>query len=634
MLKKQSFMAVMVVVLAIAFLTPNAFALNYSGRQGNKATFETLEEARVSSPVAAASMESFGRKMAHKSHPVLDGYPKGTTFVYRSANLYGGRAARSNTNILVFSDKSFTSKDDALTYLKGLGVIDIIDEVIGSVVLVTPSDPKAGFTASDQKNYYALQTAMLSLNAFERVNDVMTGYSDAAYFGGFGFLYVVGIDGGATFFNNYVASTVDYAGRLAGVLLINGKMADIYKVASPLPAYLVNAPEAVQAKYKAANATDAVRGNATATTYFNQAFPLRQVIVSNDTNPNTVAAVKNAYDEIFSRTMRIPVLKQGLNSAGTPYQGYNLDQSPYSLSPRNIVTNGVAPGGITVITHQEDKFSSIKTPAGEYLQTWYEYIPKEVLEGKTAPGSVPLVLALHGGGDDPQAFVEECGWLELAREKRFIIVAPEHQALDVTPAMGEALQALIAYMIKTYPAIDASRVYASGYSMGGIATLSISTSHPRILAAAVNMAGARYEYTKEMDAQFQSTELPMMFLTSAYDSTLNIRWEDGSLTQNVQTVLNKFLAYNKMSQLSFDFDAHPKNGFKADAWSTIHLNGEDESYVWYLNNKMDIPMVALSYTENHIHALYPGYANVAWDYMKRFSREQKTGEIKYDPNAR
>ena len=113
-----------------------------------------------------------------------------------------------------------------------------------------------------------------------------------------------------------------------------------------------------------------------------------------------------------------------------------------------------------------------------------------------------MVLALHGGGDDPQAFVEECGWLELAREKRFIIVAPEHQALDVTPAMGEALQALIAYMIKTYPAIDASRVYASGYSMGGITTLSISTSHPRILAAAVNMAGARYEYTEKWTRSF------------------------------------------------------------------------------------------------------------------------------------
>ncbi len=634
MLKKQSSMAIIVVLLASLLPVPKAFALNYNGRQGNAATFETLEEARASSLAAAATRETFGRKMAYKSHPVLDNYPKGTTFVYRSANLYGGRAARSNTNILVFSDKSFTRKEDAFAYLKGLGVVGIIDDVIGSVVLVTPADPKAGFTASDQKNYYALQTAMLSLNAFERVNDVMTAYSDAAYFGGFGFIYVVGIDGGATFFNNFIASTVDYAGRLAGALLINGKMADFYKVASPLPAYLVNAPESVQTRYKAANATDAAKGNATSITYFNQALPLQQVIVSEKANADPSVDVEKAYVEILSKTMRIPVLKQGLNSAGTPYQGYNLDQSPYSLSPRNIVANGVTPGGITVTAHQEDKFSGIKTPAGEYLQTWYEYVPKEVLDGKAAPGSVPLVLALHGGGDDPQAFVEECGWLELARQKRFIMVAPEHQALDVTPAMGEALQALINYMIKTYPAIDASRVYASGYSMGGIATLSISTSHPKVLAAAVNMAGARYDFTKEMDAQFESTELPMMFLTSAYDSPLNILWEDGSITANVQKVLNKFLGYNKMSPLSFDFNAHPKNGFKASAWSSMRLNGEDESDVWYLNNKNDIPMVALSYTENHIHALYPGYATVAWNYLKQFSREQKSGEIKYNPNAR
>jgi len=628
-MSKMQLCLTMALALTTLSFAPWASALNYSNRQGNKATFETLEEARVSSPVAAAAMESSGRKMAYKSHPVLDGYPAGTTYVYRSANLYGGRAARSNTNILVLSDKSFASKDAALAYLKDLGAINIIDEAIGSLVLITPSDPKAGFTAADQKCYYALQTTMLSLGPLERANNVVTSNSDASYFGGFGFLYVIGVDGGATFFNNYISSTVDYAGRLAGVLLINGKMADIYKVASPLPAYLVNASPAVLAKYKAANQTDAVKGDAKTTIYFNQALPLQQVVVSSDASPNPAVIVRKAYDEVFSRTMRIPVLKQGMNSAGTPYQGYNLDQAPYSLNPRNIVTDGVAPGGISVIAHQEDRFSSIKTTAGEYLQTWYEYVPKEVLEGKAAPGSVPLVLALHGGGDDPQAFVEECGWLELARQKRFIMVAPEHQALDTTPAMGEALQALIAFMMKTYPSIDASRVYASGYSMGGIATLSISTSHPRTLAAAVDMAGARYEYTKEMDTQFQETELPFMFLTSAYDSTLNIVWEDGSVTKNVQTLLNKFLAYNKMNQVSFDFNVYPKNGFKADAWSRMLLNGERDSHVWYLNNKQDVPMVALSYTEDHIHALYPGYAKVAWNYMSHFSRDQKTGAIQY-----
>ena len=633
MFKKQSSLTIALALMVSLWFASVAFALNYSGRLGNKATFETLEEARVSSPVAAAS-QGAGRAGTFKSHPVLDGYPKGTTYVYRSANLYGGRATRSNTNILVFSDKSFQGKDAALACLKGLGAIDVIDKAIGSVLLVTPADPKAGFTAADQKAYYALQTAMLSLRASERANNVVITYSDGEYFGGFGFLYVIGVDGGATFFNNYIASTFDYASRLAGVLLFNGKMDENRKIASILPAYLVNATDAVEARYKAANQTNAVKGDVKTTTYYNQALPLQQVVVSKGAAPDMAAIVGKAYGEMFSRTMRIPVVRQGLHSAGTPYQGYNFDQAPYSLSARNVVANGATPGGISVFAHREDKFSSIKTAAGEYLQTWFEYVPREVLEGKAAPGSVPLVMAFHGGGDDPEAFVEECGWLELAHRKRFIMVAPEHQALDNTPAMGEALQALANYMMKTYPAIDASRIYASGYSMGGIATLSIGTSHPRLLAAVVDMAGAVYNFTREMDQQFQGTDLPFMFLTSAYDSTNNIRWEDGSLTDHVQTVLNKFLIYNKMDQVSFDFTARPKFGFPADAWSDTLLNNEHRSYVWYRNNKQSVPMVALSYTADLIHALYPSYAEVAWNYMSQFSRDRKTGAVQYNPHAK
>ena len=42
-------------------------------------------------------------------------------------------------------------------------------------------------------------------------------------------------------------------------------------------------------------------------------------------------------------------------------------------------------------------------------------------------------------------------------------------------------------------------------------------------------------------------------------------------------------------------------------------------------------MVALAYQENLIHALYPEYAKVGWDFAKHFSRDQKTGAIKYNP---
>ncbi len=633
MLKIHSPLTLALALVAGLSFNSGAFGLDYSNRQGNPATFETLEETRVSSPAVAASQDS--GKGAFKSHPVLDGYPPKTTYVYRSANLWGGRALRSNTNILVFAEKSFPNKDAALAYLKNLGLTDIIDEAIGSVVLVTPSDPRAGFAAADQKHYYALQTAMLSLGESVRSGDTVTTYADGAYFGGFGFLYAIGIDGGATFFNDYIAGTFDYASRLAGALLINGRMEEVRKVAAVLPAYLVNPTEAVEAGYKGANKTDAARGNAGTTTCFNQALPLQQVVVHRESNPDMAAIIKKAYDEMFSRTMRIPVVKQGLHSAGTPFQGYTFDQAPYSLAPRNVITDGVTRDGVSVLAHQEARFSGIKSPAGEYLQTWYEYVPREVLQNRVAPGTVPLVIALHGGGDDPQAFVEEVGWLEMVCQKRFILVAPEHQGLySDQRVLGQSLAALAAYMMKTYPAIDASRVYASGYSMGGGATLTLATSHPRMLAAVVDMAGAMFTFTDDMEKRFAETDLPFMYLTSAYDLAPNINPEDGSLSDNSQVLLNTFLRFNKMSPVRFDFRAYPKRGFQADAWSETLLNDEHKNYLWYLHNREGVPMVALNYTAGLIHALYPQYAGIAWDYLSRFSRDQKTGAIGYHPYAR
>jgi hypothetical protein len=52
-------------------LPPGAAALNYTGKQNNQATFETLEEACVSGPVAVAKLEGNNGR-TFKSLPVLD----------------------------------------------------------------------------------------------------------------------------------------------------------------------------------------------------------------------------------------------------------------------------------------------------------------------------------------------------------------------------------------------------------------------------------------------------------------------------------------------------------------------------------------------------------------------------------
>ncbi len=616
-------------LLASLTLASSAFALNYTGSQKNQATFELLEEARVNGPTAVAAIDgNTGR--TYKSHPALDGFPKGTAFVYRSANMYGGHAAaRMNTNIMVFAEKAFGNKDAALQYLKDLGVIKIVDEAIGSVVLVTPADGKA-FGAGDQKYYYALQTAMFAQKASEPGGRGAAGYSDGEYFGGFSYLYVIGIDGGATYLNNYVAGTVDYVGRIAGMLLINGKMESARSVAGLVPTYLVNAADFIVEKYKRANGANASESANGVGAFYNQALPIRRVVVAQDPSPDSARYVKDAYYNLFVKAMRVGVLKQGLNSASTPYQGYGMDQAPYSLCERNAVINGITKDGIHVTVKSENRFNDVKTPNGEFLQYWVEYLPEEVVNGTAPAGTVPLWLALHGGGDDPRQFVDEIGLLPLAGSERFAIVAPDHSS--IANILSDILPKLVKYMLKTYPALDASRVYVTGYSMGGAATLRAINGDPSVFAAAVPMAAAPYTGTSEQVAQFKKAHLPVMFTTSAFDLGGAFDQVNGTIAAGYQTQLNLFLGYNGMKKIdAYDFKTYPIAGFKADRTERVTLNGEYENTRWYIDDADGVPMVALAYTANLIHALYPEYGRIGWDFAKRFSRDRKTGAIRYNP---
>ena len=630
-------------LLAVSLLVTGAFAAGYNGgTQGNPATFETLQEARTNGPAAVATLETNDGK-TFKSHPVLDNYPEGTTFVYRSANLYGGRAAaRLNTDILVFSDQSFADKDAALAYLKGLGVTDIVDKAIGSVVLVTPSDPKAGFTSADQKYYYALQTAMFAQKALEVNGDTKTYYCDAEYFGGFGYTYVIGIDGGASFLNDYVANTVDYVGRIAGMLLIGGSMDPIRKVATVVPTYLVNAPDAVIAKYQAANATNAsLTANGTVT-YFNQTFPLQKVVVASVAQPDAKALIQDAYDNLFSQAMRIPVLEKGLYSASSPYQGYSLDQAPYSLCARNAVVDGVTKDGIHVVAHTEDRFQEFKTDEGEYLKTWFEYLPDEVLNNTAAAGTVPLVLANHGSSDDPRVLVDEFGLLELAGQERFAIVAPEHQYISGENRTVElqALPALVKYMLATYPSLDASRVYVMGYSMGAGATLKAIYGDPSLFAAAAPMSpipGFGDPYVPDADAlakAYDGVTIPVLFATSGCDLTPTFDQKVYGITPAYQTILQRFIGLDGLTaSQTFDFNTYPVFGLKADRTVSVTLNNEHQNTTFYLKDQNGVPMVGLTFTEGLVHALYPEYGKLAWNFVKQYSRNPETGAITYNPYA-
>jgi hypothetical protein len=640
-----------------------ASARNFTGETGNKATFETLEEAHQNSPAVVKTYQGSNvpgagapaggapgrgapaagapgrgapgagapaRERAYAGHPVLDNYPKGTTFVYRSPNMYGGRAAaRMNTNLIVYVERHFDGKDAAQAYLKAAGLIDVADEATGSIVLVTPVGKTFG--SADVAPYYALQTAMLAQQASGvRADGSPVAYTDAEYFGGFAYVYFIGVDGGSTFFSNYIAGTFDFVSRIAGALLIGGGMDEVRKVSTFVPVYLVNPGETVIEKYKTANHVHAVKGTGSVVTYYNQALPLQQVVLAKANPVDLAAVVGAAYHGMFIQAMRVPVALQAVYSAGTPFSGYNMDQAPYSLSERNAPIRGVTKNGIHLVAHQgEERFASLKTPAGEYLDTWYEYLPEEVLKNTAAKGSVPLILGNHGGGDEPRQFADEMGLLALAGNERVAVVAADHQGLP-NDVRGPALTALLKYMLATYPALDPSRVYAIGYSMGGGATYTVGYYQPGLFAAIAPIAGTNIEPTAAEAARFGNTQLPIYLSTSSYD-VRRLQAAEGRINDNLANQVKRWSGWNGVAPFNFDFDANKLSGFRGDSWTVETLNGEYASYTWYLNNDKGIPMVALNYVKDLIHALYPEYARIAWEYMKHFSRDQQTGAIKYSP---
>jgi hypothetical protein len=294
-------------------------------------------------------------------------------------------------------------------------------------------------------------------------------------------------------------------------------MSRISEGASFVPIYLVNQTDEMVNKYKAANNVDAWGYAGDVNYYYNQAQPLKKVYVEYTDSIDLKATVTNVYDNMFVKAMRNSVLKADLNASFTAYTNYNFNNAPYSLAERNAVLGGKTADGLYVTEHNEDRFSSIAVAdTGEYLQYWVEVLPEEVLNGSAADGTVPLIMATHGRGDDPQQYLDEIGLLTLLGKECIAIVAPYHQSLT-TDVDCEVMPQLVKYMLDTYPALDASRVYATGYSMGGgVCILSVLSDLSLLAAVAPEGAVARWA-TDAQKEQWAQYDLPVELITCTYD---------------------------------------------------------------------------------------------------------------------
>ena len=127
----------------------------------------------------------------------------------------------------------------------------------------------------------------------------------------------------------------------------------------------------------------------------------------------------------------------------------------------------------------------------------YTYLPDKPVANR------PLVIVMHGCGQDATSFAQLTGWNKLADARGFALLYPEQivanntqkcfnwfQAEDIRSSGGEveSIWQMAATMITRY-GLDSTRVYATGFSAGGAMTTALLSAYPGRFTAGASVAG-------------------------------------------------------------------------------------------------------------------------------------------------
>lgn len=153
---------------------------------------------------------------------------------------------------------------------------------------------------------------------------------------------------------------------------------------------------------------------------------------------------------------------------------------------------------------QEVKKLSEITEFGDNPGNLRMFVHSNVQKGKN---KLPLVIVLHGCGENAEAVAKLTGWNKLADLNDFVVVYPQQKILnnpnlcfnwfldkDIEKGRGEceSIFQMISYAKRNY-SIDSNRIYITGLSAGAAMSLVMTATHPQLFKCGAIFAGAAYK---------------------------------------------------------------------------------------------------------------------------------------------
>ena len=490
--------------------------------------------------------------------------------------------------------------NQALELAGNLDLVNIIKEYGGRIMVVNPSSDK--WQEQD-------------LEDFRRLIGMGSSPTNVK---------VIGIGSGATFVNRQLVAT-ELAGVIAGIVSIDGEPGKICRL--PVPAFIGGKNAAKAAKPYQTTSDSA------------PADPLQKVVVNTDKKASLETLFAEAWDKVLSANYRYNNLYR------TFYTSRGID-NPEGVKNFELVSIPVFDKlGIqrNVVEYPLVDMNAPSRPENPDKYLWYEYIPKQMQEA--APSTVPLVVLLHGHGNDPRTQSESSGFIELAAEEGFMVVEMEWQGSKGYQPMGlDGIEAVISVILQKYPQIDSSRIYAEGLSAGAMTSNMLGVRKSHLFAAVAGHSGGifsgnglgYYAYGSEplMNEAIQkrgNVEVGFCSVVGTHDDTIRFfnkdNWE-GNPYLNVWRIYETINGMPVTGNLDFSVDS--TFGFALQDRTTIHTGkSEDITIEFGQLYKDEKPMIRLMVINNYGHWNFKPAARLIWDFFRHFSRDTETKELRY-----
>ena len=228
---------------------------------------------------------------------------------------------------------------------------------------------------------------------------------------------------------------------------------------------------------------------------------------------------------------------------------------------------------------------------------------------------------MHGRGGDITEVVYGSGWKDLAIEEEFILVAPNYDAYSNTYDVTDDLIDIVRHAIKNYN-VDTTRVYATGFSKGGAATVGLTRDYPEFFAAIAPMGWM--VNMPDKDDVYRKYDMPFQVIQGTREYTIEVENDKMAVSTDEQKALRSLFLFNEMIDENTmpNYNETEYWGYKPDETSSIFKEEKNWLISNYYKDGYKNPFGQLVLIENAKHKTHKYEATLAWNFLKNFARNE------------